>query len=85
MGYSLKPYCSIYLQEDVDKAVAAAKRAFDSDSAWRKTTHTQRGILLNKLADLIERDRVYLAVSFIAFNLDHQYATDSCLKLHVLY
>ena len=50
------------IQMDVDKAVAAAKKAFEPGSAWRRTTPTQRGVLLNKLADLVERDRVYLAV-----------------------
>ena len=30
-------------------------------SPWRKMDASERGKLLNKLADLIERDRVYLA------------------------
>lgn len=48
---------------DVDKAVAAAKLAFKLGSPWRRMDASERGNLLNKLADLIERDRVYIAVS----------------------
>src|SRR6202171_3642977 len=39
---------------DVDKAVAAARAAFEK-GAWRKMTASQRGNLMYKLADLIER------------------------------
>lgn len=39
--------------EDVDRAVAAAKRALD-DPSWRDMTQTARGKLLYRLADLIE-------------------------------
>jgi len=46
---------------DVDKAVAAAKEAFKRGSKWRSFTPTKRRDLLNKLADLMERDTVYLA------------------------
>ncbi|KRZ56255.1 Aldehyde dehydrogenase, mitochondrial [Trichinella nativa] len=46
---------------DVDKAVGAAKLAFQPGSAWRKTEPYQRSKLLHRLADLLERDRVYLA------------------------
>ena len=46
---------------DVDKAVAAAQDAFKLNSPWRTMDPSERGRLLNKLADLIERDRVYLA------------------------
>ncbi|KAL4227704.1 Retinal dehydrogenase 1 [Mactra antiquata] len=46
---------------DVDKAVAAAKKAFEFGSEWRSMDASQRAVLLNKLADLIERDRIYLA------------------------
>jgi retinal dehydrogenase len=48
---------------DVDKAVAAAKQAFRLGSEWRQMDASNRGRLLNKLADLIERDMNYLAVS----------------------
>jgi len=41
---------------DVDKAVAAARAAFELGSAWRTMDASNRGRLMNKLADLIERD-----------------------------
>ncbi|CAD6229499.1 GSCOCG00006625001-RA-CDS [Cotesia congregata] len=40
---------------DVDKAVAAAKKAFARGSEWRGLQPAQRSTLLNKLADLVER------------------------------
>uniref|UniRef100_A0A7M4F957 aldehyde dehydrogenase (NAD(+)) n=1 Tax=Crocodylus porosus TaxID=8502 RepID=A0A7M4F957_CROPO len=46
---------------DVDKAVSAAKAAFQLGSPWRRMDASHRGKLLNCLADLIERDRAYLA------------------------
>ena len=46
---------------DVDKAVKAAKESFKLGSPWRTMDASQRGHLLYKLADLIERDREYLA------------------------
>ena len=46
---------------DVDKAVDAAQKAFKFGSTWRTMDASNRGRLLNKLADLIERDREYLA------------------------
>ncbi len=45
---------------DVDKAVAAARAAFDK-GAWRKMSASQRGVLMNKLADLIEKHTDELA------------------------
>ena len=47
----------------MDKAVAAAKKAFEYDSEWRQMDASKRGLLLNKLADLVDRDRLYMAVS----------------------
>jgi phenylacetaldehyde dehydrogenase len=41
-------------REDVDRAVRAARRAFDG-GPWRKTTGSQRGRLMWKLADLLEQ------------------------------
>jgi phenylacetaldehyde dehydrogenase len=41
-------------REDVDRAVRAARRAFDG-GPWRKMTGSQRGKLMWKLADLIDR------------------------------
>lgn len=46
---------------DVDIAVKAAKDAFRLNSPWRRMNARDRGALLYKLADLIERDRVHLA------------------------
>ena len=50
-------------QADVDKAVAAAAAAFKLGSPWRTMDASERGRLLYKLADLVERDLNYLAVS----------------------
>ena len=49
----------------MDKAVAAAKKAFEYNSEWRNMDASKRGLLLNKLADLVDRDRLYIAVSII--------------------
>ena len=48
-------------KEDVDKAVEAACKAFKTGSEWRTMDASYRGELLNRLADLLERDREYLA------------------------
>jgi len=45
---------------DVDKAVAAARAAFDK-GPWRKMSASQRGVLMNRLADLIEKHADELA------------------------
>jgi len=49
---------------DINNAVAAAQEAFKLGSPWRTMDPSKRGRLLYKLADLIERDTVYLAVRF---------------------
>lgn len=41
-------------EEDVDIAVEAARAAFEGE--WRELASNERGRLINKLADLIERD-----------------------------
>ena len=46
---------------DVDLAVKAAQKAFARGSAYRNMDASARGALLNKLADLIDRDRVIIA------------------------
>ncbi|KAK1891546.1 Retinal dehydrogenase 1 [Dissostichus eleginoides] len=46
---------------DVDKAVQAARLASSLGSVWRRMDASERGRLLAKLADLVERDSVYLA------------------------
>uniref|UniRef100_A0A0N4Z7K1 Aldedh domain-containing protein n=1 Tax=Parastrongyloides trichosuri TaxID=131310 RepID=A0A0N4Z7K1_PARTI len=47
--------------EDVDLAVAAAKKAFKLGSEWRTMDASVRGLLINNLADLLERDHTILA------------------------
>jgi aldehyde dehydrogenase (NAD+) len=44
----------------VDIAVAAARKAFNSP-AWRGLAKADRGELIRKLADLVERDKLILA------------------------
>lgn len=60
-------------QADVNKAVKAAHDAFRLGSPWRRMDASHRGLLLNRLADAIERDSAYLAVSFnpkdVAYNI----------------
>lgn len=46
----------------MDKAVEAAKAAGQRGSPWRRMDASSRGRLLHKLADLVERDRLLLAV-----------------------
>jgi len=46
---------------DVDKAVAAARRAFKIGSEWRSMDASARGVLMNKFASLLRRDVEYLA------------------------
>lgn len=41
----------------------AARQAFQIGSPWRTMNASERGRLIYKLADLIERDRLLLAVS----------------------
>lgn len=45
---------------DVEKAILAARKAFD-EGPWRKTTGYERSRLMNKLADLIEKNADELA------------------------
>lgn len=49
-------------QADVDAAVQAANNAFRLGSQWREMDASDRGRLLYKLADLMERDTNYIAV-----------------------
>src|SRR5208282_4076654 len=46
---------------DVDKAVAAARAAFDNGPWRKKLSASARGVLMNKLADLIEKNADELA------------------------
>jgi aldehyde dehydrogenase (NAD+) len=47
--------------QDVDRAVKVARDAFHSKSEWRTMSAAQRGHLLNKLADLVEKHADELA------------------------
>lgn len=53
-----RPICSVSecTKADVDVVVAAARSAFESE-AWQDLGGAERGRLLSKLADLLERDR----------------------------
>src|SRR5919205_1225422 len=46
---------------DVDLAVKAARKAFHAKSSWRRMSASERGKLLNRLADLIEQNADELA------------------------
>jgi len=46
---------------DVDLAVKAARKAFHSKAPWRRMSAAERGKLLNRLADLIEKNMDELA------------------------
>jgi phenylacetaldehyde dehydrogenase len=41
-------------EEDVDRAVRAARKAFDDDAPWRKMTPSERGRLIYQISELIE-------------------------------
>ncbi|TPG31181.1 aldehyde dehydrogenase family protein [Mycolicibacterium hodleri] len=46
---------------DAREAVSAARAAFD-DGAWRATTAAERSILLDRIADILQRDKESLSV-----------------------
>ncbi|XP_068140767.1 aldehyde dehydrogenase, mitochondrial [Drosophila tropicalis] len=48
-------------KEDIDIAVKAARQAFKKGSPWRRMDASERGRLIYRLADLMERDQVYLS------------------------
>ncbi|XP_073969316.1 aldehyde dehydrogenase, mitochondrial-like isoform X2 [Rhodnius prolixus] len=48
-------------RNDVDIAVKAAQDAFRFGAPWRTMDASQRGLLLNRLADLITRDHIFIA------------------------
>ena len=51
--------CAQATKEDVDEAVKAAWKAFES---WKKTTPAERAAILNKIADIIDENREHLAL-----------------------
>src|SRR5271169_2293237 len=42
-------------QEDINRAVSAARASFQKGSPWKKLTPSERGRLMWKLADLLEK------------------------------
>jgi len=56
-----KPICDFHeaTVEDIDVAVAAARAAFEGP--WSKVTPEDRGKLINKFVQLIERDAAQIA------------------------
>ena len=58
-----EPICEVTNcgSEEVDLAVAAARQAFD-DGPWSKLGGYERGILMNRLAELVEKNREELAM-----------------------
>ncbi|KAL8618868.1 Aldehyde dehydrogenase [Nucella lapillus] len=58
-----QPICSVQEADkaDVDKAVAAARAAFAFSAPWRTMDASQRGRIINKFADLLDRDLEYIA------------------------
>ena len=50
-------------KDDIDRAVKSARKAFEIGSEWRSMDASVRGQLINKLAQLIRRDREYLGVA----------------------
>uniref|UniRef100_D3ZCV5 Aldehyde dehydrogenase family 1, subfamily A7 n=1 Tax=Rattus norvegicus TaxID=10116 RepID=D3ZCV5_RAT len=71
---------------DVDKAVKAARQAFQIGSPWRTMDASERGRLLNKLADLMERDHLLLATmeSMNAGIFTHAYMLDTEVSIKAL-
>ncbi len=67
--YTGKPWALIPEggEEDVNRAVAAAKKAFET-GPWPKLTATQRGHLLRKLGDLIAENAEALAATEVRDN-----------------
>lgn len=51
--------CAQATREDVDDAVKAAWKAFDS---WKNTTAAERAGILNKVADIIDENKEFLAM-----------------------
>lgn len=64
-------------QADINKAVKAAQEAFKLGSTWRRMDNSDRGHLMYKLADLMERDKTYMAVSICSDK-----SSSLCLKYY---
>lgn len=66
-------------EKDVDTAVRAATNAF-YDGEWSKLSSRERGVLMNRLADLIEENREELAT---LESLDSGAVYTLALKTHI--
>ena len=51
--------CAEATREDVDEAVKAARKAFES---WKHVTVNERAVILNKIADIIDANQEHLAM-----------------------
>ena len=49
----------------MDKAVAAAAKAFEIGSEWRSMDPADRGQLIHKFAQILRRDEEKLSVNFM--------------------
>lgn len=67
--------------EDVDKAVQAAKAAL-KHNAWKHMSGSDRGILMAKLADLIEEHKDLLATIDAWDNGEHHLRSATCVSNH---
>jgi len=64
---------------DVDKAVTAARAAFDKGPWRKKMSASERGVLMNRLADLIEKHADELAQQTGARRAGGGSSADDCL------
>lgn len=64
--------------EDVDRAVLAAHKAL-KDASWKRLPATDRGMLMIKLADLMEQNKELLATIDAWDNGRHQSIHDSVI------
>src|SRR5580700_3216233 len=62
--WTREPYAEVALggEDDADRAVQAARRAFDS-GPWPRMGLAERGVILNRLADLVEASGDELALA----------------------
>ena len=65
----------------MEKAVAAARAAFQPGSAWRKKDASARGVMINKLADLVQKNIIMLAVSRMIQLYTAQYTFYTCMYI----
>ena len=69
--------CAEATREDVDLAVKEAWKAFDS---WKKTTVNERAVILNKVADIIDENKEFLAT---VESMDNGKPIRECLAIDI--